>query len=121
MPDSVSPETINIPVNEHKKNDDSHFSIDIIQSLPVAVYTCDAKGYITAYNKAAATLWGREPEIGKERWSGAWKIYTLKGEPLQSSECPIVDVVKEKSTIEGAEMVIERPDGTTRIVSSHPT
>ncbi len=120
MPDTVSPETLNIPVDEHKKKDNSHFSNDIIQSLPVAVYTCNAEGYITDYNKAAAALWGRTPEIGKERWSGAWKIYTLEGEPLQSYECPIAEVVKEKDSVEGAEMVIERPDGTTKVVSSLP-
>jgi PAS domain S-box-containing protein len=121
MPDTGSSKIFDISVNEPKKKDDSHFSNDIIQSLPVAVYTCNAEGYITAYNQAAATLWGREPVIGKERWSGAWKMYTIKGEPLQLSDCPIVEVVKEKGMVEGAEMVIERPDGTMKIVSSYPT
>ena len=121
MADSRSPDTFNMVIDEHKKLNDSQFSIDIIQSLPIAIYTCNAEGYITAYNKAAATLWGRAPEIGKELWSGAWKIYTLSGEPMQLSDCPIAEVVKEKSIVEGAEMIIERPDGTTRIVRSHPT
>src|SRR3954453_4282578 len=102
MTDSGCLDIMNIPVDEHRKMGGSQFSIDIIQSLPIAVYTCDAEGYITAYNKAAAALWGREPEVGKERWSGAWKIYTLDGEPLHLSECPIADVVKEESAIEGA-------------------
>src|SRR3954468_18855362 len=110
MPDSGSLDIMNIPVDEHIKKGGSQFSIDIIQSLPIAVYTCDAEGYITAYNKAAAILWGREPEVGKERWSGAWKLYTLDGKPLQLNECPIVEVVQEKGATEGAEMIIERPD-----------
>src|SRR4051812_37613922 len=121
MPDSGSLDIMNIPVDEHKKRGGSQFSIDIIQSLPIAIYTCNAEGYITAYNKAAATLWGREPEVSKERWSGAWKMYTLSGEPLELSECPIAKVAKEKSIRDGEEMVVERPDGTIKIVRSHPT
>src|SRR3954465_13425708 len=101
MPDSVSPYTVDNSIDEHINKNNSLFSIDIIQSLPIAIYTCNAEGYITAYNKAAATLWGREPEVGKERWSGAWKIYTLGGEPLQFSECPIAKVIKERNIIEG--------------------
>jgi len=122
MPDSVFPEINDKTIDKQKRGIGSQFSIDIIQSLPVAVYTCDAEGYITAYNKAAAALWGREPEIGKERWSGAWKSYTLNGEPLQLSEYPIVVAVKEKSIIdEDTEMIVERPDGTMKIIRTYPT
>jgi PAS domain-containing protein len=37
----------------------------LFQGLPAAVYTTDAAGRITFYNKAAAALWGRHPELGK--------------------------------------------------------
>ena len=37
----------------------------LIQSLPVAVYICNTEGFITLYNKKAAELWGKEPEIGR--------------------------------------------------------
>ena len=34
-------------------------SVDLIQALPAAIYTCDPEGYIQSFNSAAAELWGR--------------------------------------------------------------
>ncbi len=50
---------------------------EIIQKLYAAVYSTDANGLITYYNKAAAELWGREPEIGKDLWCGSEKILAI--------------------------------------------
>jgi hypothetical protein len=44
---------------------------DLIQDLPVAIYSCDVNGYITHYNKMAAMVWGRNPVIGKDKW---WRL-----------------------------------------------
>ena len=49
--------------------------IDLLEALPVAVYTTDAEGRITFYNQAAADLWGCRPEIGSDRWCGSWRIF----------------------------------------------
>src|SRR5690348_16307519 len=46
-----------------------HHYKNILESLPAAVYTCDKNGYITFFNRAAAELWGREPQVGKDLWS----------------------------------------------------
>jgi PAS domain-containing protein len=54
----------------------------LLQALPVAVYTTDAKGRITFFNDAAAELWGRKPEIGTEEWCGTWRLYWPDGRPL---------------------------------------
>jgi transcriptional regulator with GAF, ATPase, and Fis domain len=40
------------------------FSEELLQALPVAVYTTDAQGRITSFNEAAVRLWGCRPEIG---------------------------------------------------------
>lgn len=53
---------------------------DLIQTLPVAVYTVDESGYVNLYNKAAVKLWGREPVLGKELWCGSHEMYTLEDE-----------------------------------------
>src|SRR4026208_1377479 len=44
--------------------------------VPVAVYTCDADGFIQEYNQRAVELWGRDPgRNGLEpRFCGSWKI-----------------------------------------------
>ena len=93
----------------------------MVEALPVAIYTCDAGGFITMYNKAAAKLWGREPEIGKDLWCGSWKIYKSDGiTPLPFDECPMALTLKEHRPILGEEIVIERPDGIKYNIEPHP-
>lgn len=93
---------------------------ELFNNLPVAVYTCNHRGYITSYNKAAVKLWGREPEIGKDLWCGSWKIYQLNGEPLSLDSCPMALTLKEGISIEGQEIIIERPDSTRVYVKPYP-
>ena len=93
----------------------------IIQSLAAAIYTCDEKGYIKFYNKAAADLWGREPVIGKDLWCGSWKIFEPDGiTPLPLDSCPMAVALKEGRSIRGKEIIVERPDGQRRNVMPHP-
>ncbi len=92
----------------------------LIQGLPAAVYTCDADGYIMLYNPAAAVLWGREPELGKELWCGSHRIYRSNGEPLPLEQCPMAVVLEGKEPKRGQEIIIERPDGTRRNVLPYP-
>jgi PAS domain S-box-containing protein len=98
----------------------NQLSNTLIDNLPVAVYTCDSQGYIIAFNKAAETLWGRKPELGKDRWSGALKTYYVNGLPMDLEASPIARTVKERRPIEGEEIVIERPDGTRVKVKPFP-
>jgi PAS domain-containing protein len=35
----------------------------LLENLPAAAYTCDAKGLITYFNPRAVELWGREPKL----------------------------------------------------------
>ncbi|MEP7372131.1 MAG: PAS domain S-box protein [Chitinophagaceae bacterium] len=95
-------------------------SLQLLQALPVAVYTCEMNGYITMYNKAAAVLWGREPELGKDLWCGSWRIFRLDGTILPLDESPMAIVLKGKIIPERQEIIIQRPDGSKRNVISHP-
>lgn len=92
----------------------------IVTGLPVAVYACDTHGKITFYNKAAVELWGREPELNKDLWSGALQMYRTDGSPLPGNETPIAITAKSGLATEGQEVVIERPDKTRRYVKAHP-
>src|SRR6266550_7970043 len=62
---------------------------------PVAVYSCDASGVIQAYNKRAAELWGRKPELGDtdERFCGSFKLYRPDGSYMPHEQCPMAQVV----------------------------
>jgi PAS domain S-box-containing protein len=92
----------------------------LVGSLPVAVYTTDAQGKITYYNAAAAELWGRRPELGRDEFSGAWKLFWPDGTPLPHNECPMALSLKEKRPVRGMEAIIERPDGTRVHYIPHP-
>jgi PAS domain S-box-containing protein len=92
----------------------------LIESLPVAIYTCDEQGYITHYNTAAAELWGREPEKGGEQYTGAWKIFQLDGSLLPKDQSPMAISIKQKRELNGQEIIIERPDGTRRFIQTNP-
>ena len=92
---------------------------DLIQTLPVAVYTVDENGYVNLYNKAAVKLWGREPELGRELWCGSYEMYTLEGDFLPHTECPMAIALKEKKAF-SVEAYIKRPDGTLRNIIANP-
>ena len=87
---------------------------------PAAVYATDADGFITLYNEAAVSLWGREPEAGKDRWCGSHRLYRPDGTPLSLDASPLAVALKEGRPIQGVELVIERPDGTRRHVRAYP-
>ncbi len=92
----------------------------LLQTLPAALYTCDTEGRITLYNDAAAELWGRKPELGVERWSGAHRVIAPDGREVPVEESPIALTMRDGVAVRGAELIIERPDGTRRSVLPHP-
>jgi PAS domain-containing protein len=59
----------------------------LFKQIKAPAYTTDAEGWLTYYNDAAADLWGYRPELGKTRWCGSWRIYTMQGAPLPLDQC----------------------------------
>jgi PAS domain S-box-containing protein len=93
----------------------------ILEAIPAAIYTANSDGYLTYYNDAAARLWGQRPEIGKQRWSGAFRIVLLDGTIVPHDECPMATAIKTGQPIHGLEVYIERPDGTRIPCAPFPT
>jgi PAS domain S-box-containing protein len=85
---------------------------DLLEALPVAVYTTDAEGRITFFNQAAADLWGHRPKLGTDYWCGSWRLYWPDGRPLPHNQCPMAITLSEGRPVRGIEAVAERPDGT---------
>lgn len=94
---------------------------DLLQALPIAVYTTDSAGVLTAYNDAAANLWGVRPQLGTSRWCGSWRLLWPDGTPMDHSECPMAVALREERVIKGAEAIAERPDGTRIRFLAFPT
>jgi PAS domain S-box-containing protein len=80
---------------------------------PVAVYSCDAQGMIQDFNRRAAELWGRIPEIGDtdQRFCGSLKMFRTDGTFMPHEQCPMAEVIAGKVvSVHDAEVLIERPD-----------
>jgi two-component sensor histidine kinase len=100
---------------------DDPFLWDVLQRVPVAVYTTDAEGLVTRFNDAAARLVGRTPRIGGDRWCVTWRLYSLDGRPMAHEDCPMAQALKESRIIRGVEAIAERPDGSRFRFAPHPT
>lgn len=96
------------------------FSFNAFDNVPLAIYTCDKNGYVTAFNKAAEKLWGRTPAIGKELWSGALKTFRTNGDPLPPDQTPTAIALKYGKPVEGEDIIIEQPGGTQIRVNPNP-
>src|SRR5215469_7271031 len=94
---------------------------DLLEALPVAIYTTDAEGRITFYNRAAAEMWGHNPELGTSQWCGSWRLYWPDGRPLPHDQCPMAIALKEGRKVWGVEAIAERPDGTRVRFLPYPT
>jgi PAS domain S-box-containing protein len=92
--------------------------------VPVAVYTCDAKGLIQEYNQRAVELWGREPKRNdpSEKFCGSFKIFYPDGRPMPHHKCPMARALRgEKLTATDLEILVEQSSGARRNVLVSPT
>ena len=106
------------PITLGQKNG---FAQELLQALPVAVYTTDAEGRITSFNDAAADLWGCRPELGKSEYCGSYRLYWTDGTLLPHDQCPMAMTLRQKRPIRGMEALAERPDGTRVPLIPYPT
>jgi PAS domain S-box-containing protein len=96
-----------------------HFHRQLLEALPAAIYTTDAAGRITFYNRAAVEFSGRRPETGSDQWCVTWRLYWPDGRPMAYDECPMARALKEDRPIQGEEAIAEQP--TERACRSWPT
>ena len=96
---------------------------NLFNLVPVAVYTCNADGWIQEYNRRAVELWGREPFTNdpSERYCGSFKTYYPDGRFMPHKNCPMARVLRgETLDPSELEMLVERRDGSRRNVIAHP-
>lgn len=94
---------------------------DLIDSLPAAVYTTDAEGRLTHFNRAAVEFSGRVPDLGTDRWCISWRLYYPDGRPMAHDECPMAIALRENRPVRGVDIIVERPDGTRIWCAPYPT
>ena len=69
---------------------------------------------LVRYNKRAVELWGRAPRLGDptEQSGASFRRYSPDGEPLHFESTPVAHTLRTGEPVIGAELVIERPDGS---------
>lgn len=115
---TVNDVTSRVKAREVEKAANTRYA-QLIETLPIAMYTIDENGYIDLYNKAAEILWGRKPEPGIDRWCGSYKLSALDGTPISHDNCPMAMAFKEGRSIE-EEIYMYRVNGERRHVIVHP-
>ena len=89
----------------------------LFEQVPFAIYVCDREGLVLRYNRRAAELWGRSPELRDpdERFCGSYRMFRPDGSRLLHHECPMADVLRTGVSVREQEVHIERPDGSRGI------
>ena len=86
---------------------------EVLDAFPLGFYCCDADGEILRVNRKAIELWGRasrRPDHLK-RFCGSFRIESLQGEPIPARESPMARAVLRGESFDGAEAMVENPDG----------
>jgi len=94
---------------------------NLLETLPAAAYTCDVQGLITYFNAHAAELWGRTPRINdhRDRFCGSFKLHAKDGGLIEHDRCWMALALRDRRPYNGAEMIIERPDGQRVTALAH--
>lgn len=93
----------------------------LLDRLPVPIYTTDAEGAVTYWNRACIEFAGREPQLGEDRWCVTWKIYTTAGDYMPHDQCPMAQAIRERREVRGAVAIAMHPDGSRRAFTPYPT
>jgi len=92
-----------------------------LETQPAPIYTTDADGWVTFYNRACIDFAGRTPVVGEDRWCVTWRLHGEDGRPLPHERCPMAVAILEKRAVRGAVAFAERPDGTRVMFTPYPT
>jgi PAS domain S-box-containing protein len=86
----------------------------VLDAIPTGLCACTVDGALTRYNRRAVELWGRAPRLGdpSEQYGGDFRRFKADGAPLPFAATPVGNVLRSGQRIVGAEVVIERPDGS---------
>jgi len=85
-----------------------------LDAIPTGLAVCRRDGSLVRYNKRAVELWGRALRLGDpaERSTGYFRRYSADGAALRFDASPAARALRTGERVIGAEIVIERPDGS---------
>ena len=85
-----------------------------LDAIPTGFCVCTAEGALVRYNRRAVELWGRELPLGdpNQQHGSGFRRYQANGAPLPFASTPVANVLRTGQPIQGAEVIIEQPDGS---------
>jgi PAS domain-containing protein len=89
----------------------------LLDLLPIATFICDARGTILQYNRHAVAVWGRAPQSGQthDEFSQVSLLSSMTPGPAVHG----LQVLATGKSVRDVERIVERPDGSSLIVSKH--
>lgn len=86
----------------------------ILDVVPAAAHTCDAKGLITYFNRIAEAFWGRAANLRNpaQRFCAAHRLLLPDGTPLRHDQCWMARALLDDKAYHDREIVIVRCDGS---------
>jgi len=87
---------------------------EILNLLPVAVYTCDVYGRITYFNETAVKLWGYRPDKGDPllKYCACYKVF-VNGVYIPPDQTPMAVAITSGRSFKNIELIVKRPDGSS--------
>ena len=85
----------------------------VLDALPIGIYACDGEGQILRVNRKAIQLWGRAPRLldPAQRFCGCFRVESLDGQFISADQTPMARAVRDGESFEGAEAMVQNPDG----------
>ncbi len=96
-----------------------HAYRQLVNSLPVAVYTTDISGRVTLFNSSAEELWGPK-SYERDIYNNSIRLFDLAGEEIPIEQRPTTRVLRDMPVETGVEYVLERADASRRHVLAYP-
>ena len=89
----------------------------LLEGLPAAAYTCDSDGRITFFNRSAAELWGRKPDLNDpaERYCGSTQLFSAEGAPMRHDEGWMALTLRDGVEYSGQETTSDGVNGARRV------
>jgi len=95
---------------------DAFLTIDqsALDAIPAGFCVCRRDSALVRYNRRAVELWGKAPRLGDraEQTGSNFRRYGPDGEPIGFESTPVARALRTGERVIGAELVIERPDGS---------
>jgi len=111
MNSAQGPKTVATPSGIDLFSDIEQTALD---AIPTGLCVCTVDAALVRYNQRAIELWGRAPRLGdpNEQYGSAFRRYGADGAPLPFAATPVARVLQTGEQVIGAEIIIERPDGS---------